>query len=559
MEPFIIKVGGAQKNSAVTIRAVKVDTERRYVLKDILLAMGTRVNVKNASAKLDAEDYYRDDIMTAGGLQTTITVNLFGFLHVVLGCRGKRTVQMTRLREWLRNDILSDDNRKLAEEEADSEDDEHEVAKNNFILANTKSRGKKTTKPASKKTPRDHRQRGNDSSSSASEDDQEGSTDAEANATKRKQRRRDCPSSTIYDRTTERTAEKPVAPASQKSRKRNKNHNNKNLAGKAGTTMTTKTAGNTKKRKHPTADTQQNKSQPTHNKRRRSKRYPMMVVVYRSRYTVEDVENFADAYVAEHKAALRNVATFYTDVPWWKNEEYHYIPDDSNDKAKGKAGVCAKEIRRNKRHRHSEHEEEQEEEERTAVASFTPTRHPRKTRGAAVGQQERQEDLRAAAHAAAAQDEEQPQDEQEEEENGSGVVVDASYRRPSSPSIDDSTVVLDLAKEDEAMLADMAYLDDTEDIIRAVEKRHPVLDDTAADDEGLRLDADKETAVAEDKAAAMDIGAQDADNNSTIAEDEQRIVQGSDTETQHGLEDEDEDSSFIGTPLFVRPSTHSTG
>ena len=78
----------------------------RFLLVDVVKLMGLKSNVTTVGNRLDKEDVFREEILTGGGTQTVITVNVMGLLQTVLGARCK-SEEAKCLHQWIRENILA--------------------------------------------------------------------------------------------------------------------------------------------------------------------------------------------------------------------------------------------------------------------------------------------------------------------------------------------------------------------------------------------------------------------------------------------------------------------
>jgi len=92
-------------NAHSRLRCVKTSEGEvaRFILVDVVKLMGLKANVTTVGNRLDERDVFREDILTGGGTQTMITVNVMGLLQTVLGARGSKG---KCLLQWIRETIL---------------------------------------------------------------------------------------------------------------------------------------------------------------------------------------------------------------------------------------------------------------------------------------------------------------------------------------------------------------------------------------------------------------------------------------------------------------------
>lgn len=95
------------KNTTTRLRRVKTPEGEgaRFLLGDVVKLMGLKSNVTTVGNRLDERDVFREEILTGGGTQTMISVNVMGLLQTVLGARCK-SQEAKRLHQWIRHNIL---------------------------------------------------------------------------------------------------------------------------------------------------------------------------------------------------------------------------------------------------------------------------------------------------------------------------------------------------------------------------------------------------------------------------------------------------------------------
>jgi len=98
---------GREKNNDLRLRRVKTAKGEgaRFILVDVVKLMGLASTVTTVSNRLDERDVFREEILTRGGTQTMLTVNVVGLLQTVLGARCK-SEGAKRLIQWIRQNIL---------------------------------------------------------------------------------------------------------------------------------------------------------------------------------------------------------------------------------------------------------------------------------------------------------------------------------------------------------------------------------------------------------------------------------------------------------------------